>query len=67
MTTYNYITNGLYQTNITVTGQANSGYTDVVDGVSNVVVLNSAGYTVSSASYDVLSGLLLSLGHLRQF
>ena len=60
MTTYNYITNGLYRTNITVTGQANTSYTGVVDGVSNVVVLNYAGYTVSSTSYDVLSGLLLS-------
>ncbi|MGA2854442.1 MAG: hypothetical protein ABSE90_09990, partial [Verrucomicrobiota bacterium] len=60
MTAYNYITNGLYQTNITVNGQANGSYSGVVDGVSNVVVLNYSGYTVSSAAYDVRSGVLLS-------
>jgi RHS repeat-associated protein len=60
MTAYNYITNGLYRTNITVYGQANASYTGVVDGVSNVVVLNYAGYTVSSAAYDVRSGVLLA-------
>jgi RHS repeat-associated protein len=60
MTVYNYITNGLYQTNITVTGQPDSTYTYVVDGVSNVIVLNLSGYTVSAASYDVISGITLS-------
>jgi hypothetical protein len=44
MTTYNYITNSSYQTNITVTGQPNSTYAYIVDGVSNVTVLNTAGY-----------------------
>jgi RHS repeat-associated protein len=57
---YNYITNGSYQTNITVTGQPDSTGTNIVDGVSNVVVLNYFGYTVSSASYDVASGYTLS-------
>jgi RHS repeat-associated protein len=60
MTTYNYITNGTYQTNITVTGQPNSGYTYIVDGTSNQTVLNQWGYNVSSASWDVQSAIQLS-------
>ncbi len=60
MTTYNYITNGIYQTNIIVTGQSDPTYTYIVDGTSNVTVLNRSGYKVSVAAYDVLSGILLS-------
>jgi RHS repeat-associated protein len=62
MTTYNYITNstGTYKTNITVTGQPNSTCTYVVDGVSNVTVLNLAGNTVFVGSYDVVTGIPLS-------
>jgi RHS repeat-associated protein len=60
MSTYNYITNALYRTNITVTGQPDSTGSYVVDGVSNVTVLNVSGYMVSAASYDVLSGYALS-------
>jgi len=61
LTTYNYLTNGTYETNFTVTGQPDSTGTNyVVDGVSNVTVLNSAGYNVSVATYDVLTGIKLS-------
>jgi RHS repeat-associated protein len=60
MTAYNYFTNGVYQTNITVTGQPGPTGTYVVDGVSNVTVLNVSGYLVSAASYDVASGAMLS-------
>ena len=60
MTAYNYITNGTYQTNITVTGQPDPSGTHVVDGVSNVVVVNIFGGNVAAASYDVLSGAVLS-------
>jgi RHS repeat-associated protein len=60
MTTYNYITNGTYQTNITVTGQPDSTYTYIVDGTSNQTVLNQWGYNVSSASWDVQSAIQLS-------
>jgi YD repeat-containing protein len=59
-TVYNYITNGICQTNITVTGQPDSTLTNIVDGVSNVTVLNSAGYNVSVATYDVASHFPLS-------
>lgn len=67
VTTYNYITNGLYQTNITVTGQPDSTLTNIVNGVSNVTVLNLAGYTVSAASYDVISGITLSADTYSDF
>ena len=60
MTAYNYITNASYQTNITVTGQPDASHSFIVDGVSNVTVLNASGYPVSAASYDVLSGNVLS-------
>jgi RHS repeat-associated protein len=60
MTAYNYITNGTYRTNIMVTGQPDPTYTYIVDGTSNRTVLNQWGYTVSSASWDVRSGLPLS-------
>ena len=59
-TTYNYITNSNYRTNITVTGQPDATDSYVVDGVSNVVVINMAGYNVAANSYDVLSGLTLA-------
>ncbi len=58
-TTYNYITNGTYQTNITVTGQPDSPFTHIVDGVSNQTVLNQWGYRVSSISSDIQSGIIL--------
>jgi RHS repeat-associated protein len=60
MTAYNYITNGAYRTNIIVTGQPDPTGARVVNGVSNVVVLNYYGYNVLTASYDVLSGTALS-------
>ena len=62
MTTYDYLTNSdnSCRTNITVTGQPNANYTAVADGVLNVTVLNSFGYTVSAASYDVLTHIPLS-------
>lgn len=61
LTTYNYFTNATYETNIVVTGQPDmTGTNYVVDGVSNVTVLNSAGFNVSVASYDVKSGIALS-------
>jgi RHS repeat-associated protein len=67
MTAYNYITNGAYQTNIIVTGQPNTAGTYVVDGVSNMVVLNYYGYYVLAASFDVLSGSTLALDTYSNF
>ncbi|MDR3574548.1 MAG: RHS repeat-associated core domain-containing protein [Anaerolineaceae bacterium] len=60
MTVYEYVTNALYRTNITVTGQPDSTYAHIVDGVSNQVVLNQWGQMVSSAAWDVKSTLMLS-------
>jgi RHS repeat-associated protein len=60
MSTYNYLTNGIYQTNITVTGQPDATDSYVIDGVSNVVVLNIYGYNVLANSYDVSSAKMLS-------
>jgi RHS repeat-associated protein len=61
LTTYNYLTNGSYETNIVVSGQPDTyGTNYVVDGVSNVTVLNNAGYNVSVSSYDVKTGIALS-------
>ena len=61
-TFYNYLysADGYYRTNMTATGQPDTAFTHIVDGVSNVVVLNIAGYTVLAASYDVASRILLS-------
>lgn len=60
MTAYNYITNGSYQTNILVKGQPNSTFSYIVDGVSNVTVLNTGGNIVFGTSFDVLTGIALS-------
>jgi RHS repeat-associated protein len=60
MTTFNYFTNATYQTNITVTGQPDAGYSYIVDGVSNRTVINQWGYNVTSISQDVLSSLIVS-------
>ena len=59
MTAYGYGTSsaGTYSTNIVVTGAPDSSFATVVDGVSNVTVLNAGGYKVLAASYDVLSGI----------
>jgi len=61
-TFYNYTNSadGNYKTNITATGQPDTAYTHIIDGVSNVVVLNLAGYAVLSASYDALTGIPLA-------
>jgi hypothetical protein len=59
LTTYNYFTNSC-RTNITASGQPDPTDTYVVDGVSNVVVLNAAGYKVTDVSYDILSTLTLA-------
>jgi hypothetical protein len=58
-TIFNYITNGYYQTNVTVTGQPDPTDSYIVDGVSNVVVINSWGYRVSSTAWDVKNTLAL--------
>ncbi|HEX3799312.1 MAG TPA: RHS repeat-associated core domain-containing protein [Verrucomicrobiae bacterium] len=57
---YDYRTNsfGTYRTNITVTGQPDSGFTHVVDGTTNYVVLNQFGYKVAEVSADVKSGMI---------
>jgi RHS repeat-associated protein len=60
MTTYNYYIGSAYQTNVTATGQPDPTYSYIVDGVSNVTVLNTAGSLVTAASYDVRSDILLS-------
>ena len=57
---FNYATNGNYRTNITVTGQPDPTSSYVVNGTSNVMVLNASGFKVDSAVYDVLSGLVTS-------
>ena len=60
MTVYNYFTNANYQTNITVTGRPDPTFSYIADGVSNVVVLNSAGSPVVKAAWDVASTTLLT-------
>ena len=60
MTAYYYATNATCQTNIVVTGEPDPTGTNIVDGVSNVVVVNIFGQNVSSISYDVVSHLILS-------
>jgi RHS repeat-associated protein len=49
-----------FLTNITASGQADATYANVVDGVSNRVVLNPSGYVVSSVTYDVAKKMLLA-------
>jgi RHS repeat-associated protein len=58
---------GAYSTNIVVTGAPGSGYTAVVDGVSNVTVLDVGGYKVLAASYDVLTGTVLMYDNYGNF
>ena len=60
MTTYNYITNVSYCTNITTSGMPDGSYSYIEDGTSNVMVCNAAGYVVSDISYDVLTSDVLS-------
>jgi RHS repeat-associated protein len=62
MITYDYVTNsvGTYRTNLTAIGVPDGSFSYIVDGTSNWTVLNSAGYTVYSVSYDVASGIMLS-------
>ena len=60
MTACNYITNAICQTNIVVSGQPDPTGAYVLDGVSNAAAVNIFGQNVSSADYDVRSGLTLS-------
>jgi RHS repeat-associated protein len=60
MTAYYYFTNAQYRTNITVTGQPDTASTHIVDGISNILIINLVGQKVASYSYDVASTLQLS-------
>jgi RHS repeat-associated protein len=62
MSIYDYATNstGEFQTNIVVNGQPNGGGTAIVAGTSNVTVLGAVGQIISSKTFDVTSGILLS-------
>ena len=61
-TFYNYLfsADGNYKTNISATGQPDAAYTHIIDGVSNITVVNLAGKPVIQASYDVITGIVLS-------
>lgn len=58
--TYQYSTNALSQTTITFTGAPDATGTNVIDGTENISVIDLAGNSISNATYDVASGLLLS-------
>src|SRR5262249_40954241 len=61
MTTYDHVVDstGAYRTNITATGQPNSTYAYVIDGVSNRTVLNVAGYPLTDIKYDIATGIII--------
>lgn len=62
MTFYSYAisADGTLRTNIVSTGQPDPSQSYIVDGSSNVIVLNQAGTQLSQQTYDVASGLLTS-------
>ncbi len=61
MSLYQYATNGTTSATITVyTGQPNSGGSAIVDGTKTVTTTDIAGNQISSATYDIVSGLVLS-------
>jgi len=60
LTLYEYASGASYRTNTVSRGQANSNNTVVLAGVRTVTVLGASGYDVSSAMYDVASGIQLS-------
>jgi len=60
MSLYQYTTNSNSATITVYTGQPNSGGTAIVDGTETVTVKDYAGNQISSLSYDIVSGLILS-------
>jgi RHS repeat-associated protein len=62
MSFYDYAlsADGNYRTNTVTSGQPNGGKNQIVDGTKTVTVLNKAGITIASKTYDVASGLLTS-------
>lgn len=62
LTTYDYQddSGGNYRTNMTATGQPNSGFTAVVDGTTNWTVVNLSGQPVVSVTKDIASGIVVA-------
>jgi RHS repeat-associated protein len=58
MALYYYASGPIYQTNTMLSGQPNSGHTDIVDGTKTITVLGSVGEVVLRQVYDVPSGVL---------
>ena len=57
--TFSYAAGTTYITNRTASGQPNATFSRVIDGTTNVTVLNLANYPVSSTTWDVSTGTLL--------
>jgi RHS repeat-associated protein len=57
---YQYSTNSIGLTTVTYTGAPDDTGTNVIDGTETIVVTDLGGNSVSNATYDVASGLLLS-------
>jgi len=55
-TIYVYGTNATYRTNVVMTGEANSGFTGVLYGWSNVTVLGTVGQVLVNQVYAVQPG-----------
>ncbi len=51
---------GFYRTNFTGIGQADSTFTHVVDGITNITVVNLPGYTIASSTWDATTGILIA-------
>jgi len=58
MTAYQYYP-GTYLTNVVCTGMPDPTYSYVVDGTSNVTILNASGHQSSVTIYDIRSGIVM--------
>ncbi|MEI6395741.1 MAG: hypothetical protein WCT12_32135, partial [Verrucomicrobiota bacterium] len=51
---------GSYRTNMTASGQPDPNFSRVIDGTTNLTVVNLAGHTILSITRDVATGAFLS-------
>jgi RHS repeat-associated protein len=60
LSVYEYSSGSAYRTNTVWHGQPNTTNSAVIAGTKSVTIVGSAGYEVSTATYDVASGIQLS-------
>jgi RHS repeat-associated protein len=51
---------GFYRTNLTASGQSDPTFSRVIDGTTNLAIVNLGGYPVLSITWNVSNGVILS-------